>query len=331
VRGEKVAKFKVVITDLGYQSYQREKDEVAKVDAEVVVAECSTEQEVAQVCKDADGVITRAAPVGAYAIGQMEKCRVISRYGVGVDNVDIPAATAKGIVVANVRDYCNEEVSDHALALLLACVRRISSRDRQVRAGMWDIGAKEPIYRIAGKTLGLIGYGAIARTLHRKVKGFNLGEVLVYDPYVPAEQIAQAGAKSVELDELLKRSDYISIHAPLTDSTRHMIGEKQFEMMKPTAILVNTSRGALVDPDALYNALKNGQIASAGIDVYEPEPPQKDCKLFELDNVVLTDHAGWYSEESQLTLQQLAARNVALVLSGKEPLYCVNPEVIKKQ
>ncbi len=323
-----MAKFKVVITDLGYATYQPETDELAVVDAELVLAECSSESEVGEACADADGVITRLAPVGPAAIEKMGKCRVISRYGVGVDNVDVPAATAKKIPVANVREYCNEEVSDQALALIMACARKTSIRDRQVRAGLWDIGAKDPVYRIAGKILGLIGYGAIARTLHRKVSGFGLAEVLVYDPYVSAEEAAKTGARSVEMDELLTKADYISVHAPLTDSTHHMIGPDQFGAMKPTAILVNTSRGPLVDPDALYEALKTGQINSAGIDVHDPEPPKEDCKLFGLDNVVLTDHAGWYSEESQLALQQSAARNVALVLAGKKPLFCVNPDVL---
>jgi D-3-phosphoglycerate dehydrogenase len=320
---------KVVITDLGYASYQPEKDELAAVGADLVLEQCSSEDEVGRACEDADGVITRLAPVGPKAISMMHRCRVISRYGVGVDNVSIPAATAKRIVVANVRDYCNEEVSDHALALLLACIRRVSSRDRQVRAGIWDVGARGPIYRIAGKTLGLIGYGAIARTLQRKASGFGLAEVLAYDAFILAEQVRQNGATPVGLEELLARSDYVSVHVPLNDSTRHMIGSRQLKAMKPTAILINTSRGPVVDSQALYEALKNGWIASAGLDVHENEPPGKDYALFGLDNVVLTDHAGWYSEESQLLLQRTAARNVALVLSGKPPLYCVNPEVLK--
>jgi len=322
-------RLKVVVTDLGYASYQPEQEELANLNVELVLAECSTEEEVGEACKDADGVITRLAPVGADAIAKMEKCRVISRYGVGVDNVDVAAATARKIPVANVRDYCNEEVSDQALALLMACVRRVSSRDRQVRAGMWDIGATEPIYRVAGKVLGLIGYGAIARTLHRKTSGFELAEVLAHDAYIAAETIQEAGARPVELDELLRASDFISVHVPLTDGTRHLINEAALKAMKPTAILVNTSRGGVVDADALYAALKNGEIGAAGLDVHEVEPPPSDYKLFELDNVVLTDHAGWYSEESQLALQRTTARNVALVLAGKRPLYCVNEEVFE--
>jgi len=320
---------KVVVTDLGYASYDPERAELASVEAELLLAECSTEQEVAEACKDADGVITRLAPVTARAIEGMDNCRVIARYGVGVDNVDVPAATAKGIVVANVRDYCNEDVSDHALALLLACVRKISVRDRQVRAGMWDIGAKDPVWRIAGKTLGLVGYGAIARTLHRKVSGFGLAEVLAYDPFISAEEMAKTGATKVELDDLFRRADFISVHAPLSDQTHHMIGREQLAMAKSTAILVNTSRGPLVDPDALYEALTSGRINSAGLDVHEPEPPEASSRFFKLDNVILTDHAGWYSQESQLALQRSTARNVALVLAGKRPLFCVNPEVLK--
>jgi D-3-phosphoglycerate dehydrogenase len=322
-------KLKVVVTDLGYASYEPEKEILAEVGAEMVLARCSTQAEVGKACADADGVITRLAPVGAEAIAKMRKCRVISRYGVGVDNVDVAAATKRGIPVANVRDYCNEDVSDHALGLLLACARRVSSRDRQVRAGKWDIGAKEPIHRIAGKVLGLIGYGAIARTLHRKVSGFGLAEVLAHDAFIPPEQIEQGGARPVGMAELLARSDFISLHVPLTESTRHLIGTEQLKAMKPTAILVNTSRGGVVDADALYHALKEGRIASAALDVHEVEPPPKDYKLFELDNVILTDHAGWYSEESQLALQRTTARNVALVLGGGRPLFCVNPEVLK--
>jgi len=325
-----MTEFKVVITDLGYATYEPEREQLATAGKiELVLAECVTEADVAGACKDADGVITRLAPVGPDAINAMEKCRVIARYGVGVDNVDIPAATAKGIPVCNVRAYCNEDVSDHALALLMSCVRRTASRDKQVRAGEWDIGSKEPVYRVAGKTLGLVGYGGIPRVLHRKVSGFGLKEVLIFDPYVSDDDAKAAGVRKVSLDELCTESDFISVHAPLNDETRHMIGPDQFGKMKKTAILINTSRGPVVHPLALLEALKHGYIASAGIDVYDPEPPPKDSPLFELPNVVLTDHTGWYSEESQLELQTSAAKNVALVLSGQPPLFCVNPGVLK--
>jgi len=239
-----MADLKVVITDLGYATYEPEREQLAALrqaqggpagDVELVLAECVTEADVAEACKDADGVITRLAPVGPDAIGAMQKCRVISRYGVGVDNVDVPAATAKSIPVCNVRGYCNEDVSDHALALLMSCVRRTASRDKQVRAGEWDIGSKEPIYRVAGKTLGLVGYGAIPRVLHRKVSGFGLKEVLIFDPYVSDEDANAAGVRKVSLDELCEGADFISIHAPLNDETRHMIGPDQGRRSDRTA------------------------------------------------------------------------------------------------
>ena len=323
-------KLKVVITDLGYLSYEPERNELAELDVDLVLAECSTEDEVAEICKDADGVIVRLATVGEKAIAAMEKCKVISRYGVGYDNVNVKAATESNIIVAHVRNYCNEDVSDHAFALLMACVRKVSHRDRQVRSGMWDIGAKDPVFRIKGKTLGLIGYGGISRTLHKKFSGFDLGEVLVSDPFVSVEEIEKSGARKVEISEIIEKADFISIHAPLTKETHHLIGEAELKAMKSTAILINTSRGPLVDNKALYNALKNGEINSAGLDVHEIEPPAKDYNLFELDNVILTDHCGWYTEESQGELQRTAAKNVTLVLKGKNPLYCVNPEVLKK-
>jgi D-3-phosphoglycerate dehydrogenase / 2-oxoglutarate reductase len=325
-----MADFKVVITDLGYATYEPERGELAAAgDIDLVLAECVTEDDVAEACKDADAVITRLAPVGVKAIAAMEKCQAIARYGVGVDNVDVAAATEAGIPVCNVRDYCLEEVSDLALALMMTCARRTSSRDKQIRAGGWDIGAKEPVYRIAGKTLGIVGYGAIPRTLRRKVSGFNFKEVLIFDPFVSDEDAAKEDVRKVELNELCEQADYISIHAPLIDATRGMIGAEQFAKMKPTAILVNTSRGPVVDTAALVEALKTGQIMSAGVDVYDPEPPPKDSPLFDLPNVTLTDHTGWYSEESQLDLQKCAAKNIALVLSGEPPMYCVNPEVLK--
>ncbi len=322
---------RIVVTDLGYATYEPERKELAALgEVELILSECKTEADVAEACREADGVITRMAPVGKEAIAAMSRCKVISRYGVGVDNVNVPAATERGIPVCNVRGYCNEEVSDHALALLLSCVRRTASRDRQVRSGLWDIGSKEPVHRIAGKTLGLVGFGAIPRTLRRKVSGFGLAEVLIFDPYVTDAEAAAHGVRRVELDELCAQADFISVHAPLNDQTLHMIGPGQFARMKPTAILVNTSRGKVVDPDALVTALETGQIAAVGIDVYEPEPPKKNCALFKLANVVLTDHMAWYSEESQAELQRSTARNAVLVLSGKPPLSCVNPSVLAR-
>jgi len=320
---------KVVIAESRYDSHEHEMAVLKEIGAEVVLERSDNPETIAEVARDADALIVNLAPITADVINAMERCKCISRYGVGVDNVDVAAATAKGIAVLNVRNYCNHDVSEHALALMLSCGRKTALLDRHVRKGEWNIPARVPIYRMAGKVLGLVGCGAIGRHLVQKASAIGLSETLIYDPFVPAEQIAEMGAKKAELAEVLTDSDYISIHAPLTDETHHMIGAEQFKIMKPTAILVNTSRGPLIDTDALYEALKNGEIAVAGIDVFEQEPAPKDCKLFGLDNVVLTDHAGWYSEESAVELQTIAAKNAALMVTGEAPLYCVNPEVLE--
>jgi len=319
---------KVLIAESRYESHAEEEAVLAKIGVEVVLETSDDAATLARLVADIDALIVNLAPITAEIIGAMTRCKCISRYGVGVDSVDVGAATAKGIAVLNVRDYCLEDVSDQALALLMACVRKTALTDRRVKAGEWNIAAKKPIFRIAGKTLGLVGFGAIARVMQRKVSGLNLAEVLVYDPYVPAEAVAKTGARKVALGELLETSDFVSVHAPLTDDTRGLIGAGAFKRMKATAIIVNTSRGPLIDPDALYDALKQGQINSAGIDVFSSEPPEDERKLFELENIVLSDHAGWYSEESQVDLQRSAAQNVALMLTGKPPLSCVNPEVL---
>lgn len=312
-------KFKVVLLEDRYETHDHERRVLQEIDAEVIEAgHTASEDEVIDICRDADGITVNLAEISARVIQGLEKCRVIGRYGVGYDNVDIGAASAKGIKVVNVPDYCDEDVSDHAMALFLGCVRKISIRDRQVRAGQWNIGPSDPVYRVKGKTFGLVGYGRIPQTLHRKLKGFDLGRVLVADPFISEEFVAGNGAELVEFNTLVKNSDFISIHAPLTDKTHGMFGEDQFRAMKDTAILINTARGPIVDPDALYKALKNGWINSAGIDVHTQEPLPKDSKFFELDNVILTDHTGFYTEESQIELQTKCARNLATVLKGED-------------
>jgi D-3-phosphoglycerate dehydrogenase len=206
-------------------------------------------------------------------------------------------------------------------------VRKIPAHDKRVRAGEWDIASSDPVWRTKGKTLGLLGFGNIARTLARKVSGLEL-RILAFDPYVDAKTAAEAGAELVDLETLFAESDYISIHAPLTDETKHVIDAAALEKMRPNAILVNTSRGGLVDAEALAEALKSGAIGVAALDVYETEPPGPDSPLFALENAILTDHAAWYTEESQLELQTKAARQVALALAGDEPTSVVNAKAL---
>jgi D-3-phosphoglycerate dehydrogenase len=282
------------------------------------------EVETLRSLKDADGILVNLHPLPAEVIEKLEKCRVISRYGVGYDNVSVETATAKGIWVARVPDYCLEDVSDQALALLLGCVRKVAFKDRRIREGAWNLHREQPSYRIAGKTLGLVGYGAIARTLHRKMSGFGLERVLVFDPYLDPKKITENGAEPVNLRTLLKNSDYVSVHAPLNDETRGMIGGREIALMKSSAVLVNTSRGPLLDQKAVADALAGGKIAAAGLDVFEAEPLPPDSPLLKLDNATLSDHAGWYSEESVAELKTKAARNVLAVLKGGKPIYPVN-------
>jgi D-3-phosphoglycerate dehydrogenase len=331
IPGEDMSKYTVAILEDRYKTHKFELEILNATDAEAVeYSRPMDEDGVLKACREVDGVLVNLAPMTSKVIKGMHRCRVISRYGIGVDNVDIQTATQMGIVVTNVPGFCAEEVSDQALALLLACARKITMRDRLVREGKWNIGSDDPIYRIRGKVLGLIGYGKIPQVLHRKIKGFEFRSVLVYDPYLPAEVIKKSGGVPVKLERLLRESDFISLHAPLTDDTHHMIGANQLKLMKKTAIFINTSRGGLVDTRALYETLRNRKINSAGLDVHEIEPVPADYPLFELENVALSDHTGWYSEESQRELQIKAASNVVNVLIGKPPLNVVNKEVLSK-
>ena len=320
-----MSKYKVVLLEDRYASHSYERQVLEAIGAQVVDGGgASTPAAILALCKDADAILVNLAPLTAETISGLERCKVIARYGVGFDNVDVQAAAKKGIFVLNVPDYCLEDVSDQAFALVMACVRKTSLRDRQVRSGQWNIGTKDPMFRIAGKVFGLAGYGSIPKVLHRKLKGFDLKRVLVYDPFVPEEVIRQAGAEKVDFDALLSQSDFVSCHVPLSEKTRHLFNREAFAKMKPGAIFVNTSRGGLVDTQALYEALKSRHLNSAGVDVHETEPVPAGYVLFGLDNVVLSDHTGWYSEEAQVDLQTKAAQGVAEVLTGKPPRNAVN-------
>jgi D-3-phosphoglycerate dehydrogenase len=321
-----VAKWKVVITDSGYKHYDIERGVLRAVGADVTVKQCTTEEEVIALARDADGVIVRLQPFSDKVQQALPKCRAVGRYGIGVDNIDVEAATRNGIAVGNVVDYAVNEVSEQALALIFSCARKTTSHDKRIRKGEWDIGAKDPIHRVQGRTLGLVGLGRIPQTLVRKVKGFEF-RIIASDPFVSKDDAKKLGVELVDFDTLLKESDFVSIHAPLNDKTRHMINESTLRRMKPTAILVNTARGGVVDTKALYKALREGWINSAGLDVHETEPAPEDYCMFELENVVIADHAGWYSEESMAELQRGAAEAVAAVLTGGWPRSLVNPKV----
>lgn len=316
--------YKVMVTDDRYGSYLEEENVLKEIDAHLEILEPEKGDGFLEKLKQADALLVNLYKMDKSVISTLSKCRVISRYGVGFDNVDVEAATQKGIWVARVPDYATEDVSDHALSLLLGCIRNIAYKDRMIRGGGWNLHKKQSTHRIQGKVLGLIGYGAISRAFHRKTSGLGLSEVYVYDPYVSEEAIKKAGGIKVDLKDLLKKSDYISIHAPLTDGTRNLIGSAEIDLMKKGAILVNTSRGPLLDEKALAKALMDKRIAGAGLDVFAKEPLPGDSLLRTLDNVVLSDHTGWYSEESVVELKTKAAKNIVSVFKTGKPMYFVN-------
>jgi len=320
-------RFKVAITDAEYASHEPEREVLSKLDVELVKFQCRTEDDVIKYCGDADALLNQYARIPRRVIDSLSNVKIIARYGVGVDNVDLKAATEKGIFVTNVvYDIC--DVADHVLALMLSLIRKVPWARQSVKGGKWDWKEFQPIARITGKTVGIIGFGRVGREVAARIKGFGT-HVIAYDPYVSREIFEKSDVKNVDLETLLKESDAITIHVLLSDETRHMIDENRLRKMKKTAVLINASRGAVIDENALYKALKEGWIAGAGLDVLEKEPPARDNPLFELDNIVVTPHMAWYSTSSLTEIQTKAAEEVARVLSGKLPVSLVNKDVLK--
>ncbi len=317
---------KIVVIKPGYLNYSAEENILQDWDPQFVVvpANASLEEKLRQV-SNADAIMVREATVSRPMIEAMQQCRVIVRYGVGVDNIDSQAAKEKGIYVANVPDYGSEDVAEHALALLLAATRRIATRNRDVRDGQWGIGQREPMFRLAGKILGVVGFGRISRCFVQKASGIGFKRILVVDPLLTDKQASQAGVTRVNLDTLCREADFISLHAPLTPDTHHLIGEAELAKMKPSAVLVNTSRGGLIDEQALINALLQQRIFAAGLDVFESEPLSAKSPLLQMDNTLCTDHTAWFTEESVDELQSKAAHEVRRAFEGEHPLNWVNP------
>ena len=285
---------------------------------------CATEQELIDHGRTAAAILTLDEPLSARVIEQLERCRVISRFGIGVDRVDVAAATAAGIVVTNVPDYCLDEASDHALALLLAVERRILALDAAVRAGVWDTAAVAGrVRRLRGRRLGVVGFGRLGRRFAAKAAALGL-EVVVHDPFVTDAVILGAGARPLPLSDLLASSDVVSLHVPLTPQTRLLLDRGRLLSMREGAVLLNTSRGGVVDEGALVEVLRAGPLGGAGLDVFASEPLARDHPLLGLENVVVTSHASHYSLESAAEMRHGAFRNVANVLAGRPPLSAVN-------
>jgi D-3-phosphoglycerate dehydrogenase / 2-oxoglutarate reductase len=324
-----MSKFKVVVTDFEYDTFAPEKEVLDQLGIELTYAQCKTEDEVIEACKDADALLNQYAPISRKVIENLENCKVVSRYGIGFNTVDVEAATEKGMIVANVTDYCLDEVSDHAMALLLSSARKVTMMNNAVKSGTWDFKVAAPIFRLRGRILGLIGFGNIPQSVALKAQAFGL-EVIAYDPFIPESVASEMNVKLVSLEELCERSDYVSVHVPLNKHTEGMISHEQFNRMKPETFIINTARGPVIDEAALIQALQEGKIAGAGLDVLKVEPIREDNPLLQMDNVIINPHSAFYSVEAEAELKRKTAQNVADVLSGYFPSYVVNKDVKAK-
>ena len=317
----------VLVTDYTWPSTAPEAEVLARVGARLLEAETGSEEELLRLVPQADAILTCFKQVPASVVRAGTKLQVIGRYGIGVDNIPVDEATRLGIPVTNVPAYCLDEVAEHALALLLAGARRIVRYDRAVQADDWSLATGMPVYRVAGRTLAIIGFGKIGRTLARKAAVLDL-QVLAHDPWVPDEEVRAAGAEPAGLDEALARADFLSVHTPLTEDTQHLLNAERLARIKPGAFVINTARGALIDQEALLAALQSGRVSGAGLDVFVPEHLPAGHPLLAQPGVIATPHTAFYSEESVLELERLAAQNVADILSGRRPADVVNPEVL---
>lgn len=315
--------FRVLITDRAWPDCSLETSVLASVGAEVSEAPRTDEATLIEFARDADAIGTNWAPVTANVIRAASRCRIVARFGIGLDNISVPTATELQIPVTNVPDYAVSEVSDHALALLLAAARNVAFFHARTKAGEYQLSAGPPMRRLSGSTLGLIGFGNIARALLPKARAIGM-RVLAYSRRLDDRG---TGCPMVSLDELLAHSDFVSLHAPLSESTRHLISGPQLARMKPTAWLINTSRGPLIDNAALQDALEANRIGGAALDVFDPEPPDLSDPLYRDERVIVTPHAAFLSEESLREVRTRASQQIAEALAGARPENVVNPEV----
>lgn len=320
-----MAEYSVVITDHDFEDLSIEREVLSDV-ATVSTVEHGLDpdpEEVEAALSEADGVLNLRQPLDAETLAAASDCRIVARYGIGVDNIDIEVATERDIAVTNVPEYCLEEVSTHAITLLLGLLRGVPTYVRSVADGQWDRGAVPEIHRFSTLTVGVVGFGAIGRTVTRRFGALG-ADVIASDPFVDAETMAEYGVERVEFESLVERSDAITIHSPLTQDTRGLFDADAFLRTKDSAVLVNVARGPIVDIEALHRALLNGQIAGAGLDVFPNEPPAEDHPLRDHERVLVTPHIAWYSEEANAERRRTAAENVRAALIGEEPSNIVN-------
>ncbi|NKY31401.1 C-terminal binding protein [Nocardia gamkensis] len=319
----------ILIADYDFGDVDIERAIVEGAGLRMLAAQCKSEDEVIEAGREADGILTQYAQVGSRAIGALTRCRVIARYGTGVDIVDVDAATRHGVQVTNApNDWCAEEVADHAVALWLAAARKICRYDRATRSGEWHWKTGEPIHRLRGQVLGLLSFGSIARLIAERAKAFGV-EVWAHDPFLDQNEIRQSQVRPMSFDDLVEGADYVIVQTPLTPQTHHTFDRATLRRMKPNAILVNTARGPIVEDTAIQQALTEGWIAGAALDDLEEEPAKQRAwratnPLFELPNVIVTPHAAYYSEESVATIRTIAAEEAVRVLTGQPPRFPVN-------
>ncbi len=325
-------KYKIVILEDRYDDHKIELDVLKSLDCDVTeIRSYSDTLYIERECGNADAILVNLYRMDRAFLDKLDRCRVVCRYGIGFDNVDAEYASEKGIKVLNVPEYCTEEVSEHILALFFSCIRNVAVRDRLIRKGQWNIRGGVRAGRISGKVFGIIGYGKTGQALHRKIAGLGFSRILIHDRNADRKKDlidthSTDGTDSVftSLDGLLAESDFISLNVPLNEATSHMINSDSLDKVKTGAILINASRGGVIDTTALVEALISGKLAGAALDVYEKEPPEEGSELLKLDNVVLTDHAAWFSAESQADLQRKCAQSAVNYLTGKGGYSAVN-------
>jgi D-3-phosphoglycerate dehydrogenase / 2-oxoglutarate reductase len=324
-----MAKFNVVLLKHGYPSVQPEREIVTAAGGAFIDADPVSDEEGLRLCEDADAILVRWLPITAELIQRFRRCQIIVRYGIGYDNVDVHTATQANIIVGHIPTYCLDEVSTHTVAMLMACVRNLVGKHKKMEGGAWDINPLEPIFRTSGRTLGLVGLGNIGQAVARKLSGWGM-RILATDPFLDPEVARNLGVELVPLDQLLRESDYVSLHVPLLPETRRLIAHRELSLMKPGAILINTARGPVVDNAALLTALQSGRLAHAAFDVFEEEPVPLNSALRRQPRLIISDHIAWYSEESQVELKITAAREAVRVCTGGLPLAVANPEVLRR-
>lgn len=314
---------KVVITDYQYENINTERALIEGAGHTLLAYQEKAPERLIPLLRDADAIVTQYSSIDRSVIESLAHCKMIIKYGIGVNNIDVDAATERGIYVCNVPDYGVEEVSDHAVTMLLALCKKLPVLAAALRRGDWGYSSVVPLYRLCECTVGLVGFGRIPQTVARKLFGFGM-KLLAYDPWGSEERAKELNVTLADMDTIYAEADFISLHCPLTKETTHMINTEALRKMKSTAFLINTARGPIIEETALIAALRNGEIAGAGLDVFENEPVAADNPLLGMENVIATPHSAWYSETAIAALQRKVAEEVVNVLGGNHPFHNVN-------